>query len=161
MTEEQLLSAALAHSPESVSIYGLDGTVLYMNPATERIMDARLAELRGKRLFELYPAAIGKTFHAAFERIAAGGAPESFEHYLPGSASWFAARVMRLDDRVHVYAREVTDDVRHRAETSSLRNRLSALADAIPALVSFVDRDERYQYVNAGYERWFGAPRCL
>lgn len=40
-----------------------------------------------------------------------------------------------------------------------LRSRLETLADSIPALVSYVDREQRYQYVSAGYERWFGEPR--
>ena len=46
-----------------------------------------------------------------------------------------------------------------RVEASSLRNRIVTLADSIPALVSFIDRNECYQYVNAGYEHWFGQPR--
>ncbi len=37
--------------------------------------------------------------------------------------------------------------------------RLATLADALPALVSFVDLERRYQYVNAAYERWFGTSR--
>jgi PAS domain S-box-containing protein len=73
VTEEQLLSAALVNCPESVSIYGLDGTVHYMNAATERIMGVCLDKVRGKRLFELYPDAIGTAFHHAFKRVAAGG----------------------------------------------------------------------------------------
>jgi PAS domain S-box-containing protein len=36
---------------------------------------------------------------------------------------------------------------------------LRLLTDAIPALVSYIDSDERYQYVNAGYEDWYGKPR--
>lgn len=31
--------------------------------------------------------------------------------------------------------------------------------DALPALISFVDREERYRFVNAAYERWFGQKR--
>ncbi|HEY5946654.1 MAG TPA: PAS domain-containing protein, partial [Kofleriaceae bacterium] len=331
MTEEQLLSAALVNSPESVSIYGLDSTVLYMNAATERIMRVCFAELRGQRLFERYPDALGSAFRDAFKAVAAGGDPVSFEHYHPRFDGWFSNHVVRINNQVHVYARDVTADVRRRrrlealtqisdvltrneldlrgtaqavaqivtekldaecsialvsadgawldvvaqaagndetatimraltrwsaerghpaeairsrtailaqsdslarvsadiddpvlrdvvsryeptsilvvplivgddpigvlvvtrrqghpplthherellvevgpsialylalagrrAEASSLRNRLAALADSIPALVSFVDRDERYQYVNAVYQSWLGASR--
>ncbi|MFO7786351.1 MAG: diguanylate cyclase [Halospina sp.] len=34
--------------------------------------------------------------------------------------------------------------------------RRSLLVDAIPILVSYIDRDRRYQEVNAAYEKWFG-----
>lgn len=35
----------------------------------------------------------------------------------------------------------------------------SAMADAVPILISYVDRDERYRFVNLAYERWFGVDR--
>jgi PAS domain S-box-containing protein len=36
---------------------------------------------------------------------------------------------------------------------------LFELIDALPTLVSYVDRDERYRFCNRAYERWFGVPR--
>lgn len=36
---------------------------------------------------------------------------------------------------------------------------LQLMADALPALISFVDTDCRYQFTNAAYERWFGVPQ--
>ena len=38
-------------------------------------------------------------------------------------------------------------------------NELSSLMDALPALVAFVDRDERFVSFNTGFEAWLGAPR--
>lgn len=35
----------------------------------------------------------------------------------------------------------------------------SAMADAVPILISYVDRDERYRFVNRAYEQWFGVDR--
>ncbi|NUO51971.1 MAG: PAS domain-containing protein [Polyangiaceae bacterium] len=35
---------------------------------------------------------------------------------------------------------------------------LKRIVDALPALVSFVDADQRYRFVSAEYERWFGRP---
>ncbi len=115
-----MLSAALVNSPESVSIYGLDSTVLYMNPATERIMGVRFDDVRGKRLFDLYPDAIGTSFHAAFQRVAAGGEPETFQHYYARFDGWFANRVCRIGNHVHVYARDVSDDVRRQRRLEAL-----------------------------------------
>ncbi len=34
------------------------------------------------------------------------------------------------------------------------------MADAVPILISYVDRDERYRFVNRAYERWFGVERA-
>lgn len=34
-----------------------------------------------------------------------------------------------------------------------------AMADAVPILISYVDREQRYRFVNRAYERWFGVER--
>jgi PAS domain S-box-containing protein len=112
VTEEQLLSAALVNSPESVAIYGLDGTVVYMNPATERIMGVRFDDLRGKRLFDVFPDSVGNEFHSAFVRVVETGEPASIEHYYPRFDGYFANRICKVGTHVHVYAREVTEDRR-------------------------------------------------
>jgi PAS domain S-box-containing protein len=33
------------------------------------------------------------------------------------------------------------------------------MADAVPILISYVDREQRYRFVNRAYERWFGVDR--
>src|SRR5690606_16822991 len=33
------------------------------------------------------------------------------------------------------------------------------MADALPILIAYVDREQCYRYNNAGYERWFGVGR--
>ncbi len=36
---------------------------------------------------------------------------------------------------------------------------LAWLVDAMPALISFIDRDFRYRYCNSSYSEWFGLAR--
>jgi PAS domain S-box-containing protein len=121
------LEAALRHSPDSVSIYALDGTVVYMNPATEKAAGIALDEVRGKRLYELYPDDTGTLFHAAFQEAATTGEPQSVEQYFPRLDRWFAARLIRVGERVHVYARDITEDARRQA-TQRLESLLALTA---------------------------------
>ena len=37
--------------------------------------------------------------------------------------------------------------------------RLQFIIDAVPALIAYVDNEERYQFNNHAYEQWFGRPR--
>ncbi|MBO9543708.1 MAG: PAS domain-containing protein [Caulobacter sp.] len=37
----------------------------------------------------------------------------------------------------------------------------SAMADAVPILIGYVDREQRYRFVNRAYEQWFGIDRSL
>ncbi|HLL52226.1 MAG TPA: PAS domain-containing protein, partial [Myxococcaceae bacterium] len=64
------------------------------------------------------------------------------------------------------FAVDVTEATlgRKRAETLSERlaqreAQLRIVTDALPALVSFIGRDERYQLVNQAYTEWFGLER--
>jgi len=52
-------------------------------------------------------------------------------------------------------------EVSKRAQEALLQNeqQFQLIADAMPALVSFVDASERYRFVNVGYEIWFGRKR--
>ncbi len=61
------------------------------------------------------------------------------------------------------FAFEVTEQVRARKEVESSREearrsaeQLRTITDTLPALVAYVDADERYRFANQTYERWFG-----
>jgi PAS domain S-box-containing protein len=45
---------------------------------------------------------------------------------------------------------------RHTAELSEGGEKLRLVTDAMPALISYVDADRRYQFSNQAYEEWFG-----
>lgn len=38
------------------------------------------------------------------------------------------------------------------------RTQLSLVADAMPVLLAYIDKDHRYRFANASYEKWFGIP---
>ncbi|MDB5267368.1 MAG: hypothetical protein JWP58_408 [Hymenobacter sp.] len=59
-------------------------------------------------------------------------------------------------DGVLVFAFEVTPQVQARQATEAAAQRLQLLTDALPVLISYIDRDERYRFVNQSYRRWFG-----
>ncbi|MEZ5449943.1 MAG: PAS-domain containing protein [Thiolinea sp.] len=47
--------------------------------------------------------------------------------------------------------------------TEELRNSelwIRQIADAVPALIAYVDRDNRYQFINHMHEQWFGLDRA-
>ena len=43
-------------------------------------------------------------------------------------------------------------------QQGALASRFRTLANSLPAMISFIDRDERYLYANEAYEEWFGIP---
>jgi PAS domain S-box-containing protein len=56
----------------------------------------------------------------------------------------------------------VTDITAERERDAAIRDseaQLRLLADSMPVLISFVDSDLRYRFVNRAYESWFGLSR--
>ena len=66
--------------------------------------------------------------------------------------------------RAHRASTEAAEAEARARESSELAARgahqLALMMDAVPALVSFIDADERYVIVNRRYEEWFGLPRA-
>ena len=50
----------------------------------------------------------------------------------------------------------VVDHAREARERLRLERRLATLTDVLPALVAFVDTDERYRFVSGRYREWLG-----
>lgn len=63
---------------------------------------------------------------------------------------------------VAILARTAALAIEQKVAEESVRNseyQLRLIADAIPLLVSFVDTEQRYRFVNRAYTEWFGRPR--
>lgn len=78
---------------------------------------------------------------------------------------WIAVTGQVLPDSTG-HPRQITGvmfDITERKQSeTALRQseeQLRVVTDALPGLIAYVDRDERYRFVNAGYERQFGRPR--
>lgn len=48
---------------------------------------------------------------------------------------------------------------RKNLELQPIQDRLQLITDAVPALISYVDAQRRYRFINKAYEAWFGCPR--
>jgi PAS domain S-box-containing protein len=55
-------------------------------------------------------------------------------------------------------ANETTEGVRANQRRDAAETELRLVTDALPFLVSFIDRSLTYRFANAAYEEWFGRP---
>jgi PAS domain S-box-containing protein len=56
---------------------------------------------------------------------------------------------------ISVFAYEVGEQVLARQQREQNQRRLQLITDALPVLIGYIDREEKYQFVNRGYEIWF------
>ncbi|HEY0743334.1 MAG TPA: PAS domain S-box protein [Chryseosolibacter sp.] len=57
---------------------------------------------------------------------------------------------------VFVSGHKVTHQVLEKLDLVETRDRFRQVADALPVLMSYIDSNERYVFVNKWYEEWFG-----
>lgn len=60
--------------------------------------------------------------------------------------------------RIYGVCLDITDKVAIEERVRLSEHQLRLITDNIPALVAYIDADERYRFVNARYTEWFGMP---
>ncbi|MBD1395746.1 PAS domain-containing protein [Pontibacter sp. JH31] len=58
-------------------------------------------------------------------------------------------------DGVMVYAQDVTEQVRARQKVEQSAEQLRLITDALPVLIGYLDKEEKYRFANKAYESWF------
>ncbi|SFV00481.1 PAS domain S-box-containing protein [Pontibacter akesuensis] len=149
----------------------LDGpelTYQLVNPAYQQIFPGRdllgkpllkaLPELEGTPLLDILANVYntGQTYQAQeFPLMLARheGAP-------PEEIFWnftYQARRNELGevDGAMVFAHDVTEQVKSRQVVEQRADSLRLITDALPVLIGYLDKDEKYRFANKAYESWF------
>jgi PAS domain S-box-containing protein len=102
---------------------------------------------------------------AALEQVLAGQRSDPFEkEYLRADGSRVPVRISTAlvpghPEKIMVVVADLTAERRREREVENNLNQFRRLADALPALIAFIDRDMTYRFVNRRYEDWSGLDR--
>ena len=81
----------------------------YVNQEAERLLGRSREELRGRSIWELFPASVGSPFEEHYRGAVVSGEPRTFEaHYPPPLDAWYEVRAYPGPDGLSVYFVEVT-----------------------------------------------------
>jgi len=138
----------------------VDYRFLELNPAFER--QTGLVDAIGRTARELLPQLEPK-WYRIYGDVARTGEPARFEDYSPAMERWFDVEAFRLGDpeenRVAMLFEDITERRRVERSLREEERRMRLVTDAAPALISFVDAELRFRFVNRGYLQWFGRER--
>ncbi|MFD2247442.1 PAS domain-containing protein [Pontibacter ruber] len=156
-------------APAAICI--LDGPELVyelVNPVYEKLFPGR--ELLGKPILEALPEIEHNPVYTAFREVyETGETHEEAELLIPFAHPedgvlenrYFRyilqARFNEQEqvDGIVVFALEITEQVEARKAAEASEQQLRLVTDALPVLIGYLDKEEKYRFTNKAYERWF------
>lgn len=166
-SEQRRSAAILEQSNDAFVSLDSSGHVNGWNAQAVRVLGWSVAEATGRRLAELIIPAENRDAHekgfAHFTRTGQGAVVnrriELMAQHRDGRLIPVELSVASTDMGDHFVATAFLRDIseRRRAEQALKQSeqRLRLIADNMPALISYMDRDYRYTFVNAHYRDWF------
>ncbi len=148
-TPETVLATALDRLPDGVAAFDADWTILYANRTAARLLDTRTADLAGRNLWIALPELAGSLFHGFLLHARTVATPVTWRGFYAPTGRWLSATAELVDQRLHVFLREVTDPVpaspggtdgrAPAADDAGDRERLRFLAEVSEALIATLD----------------------
>ncbi|PKV76017.1 PAS domain-containing sensor histidine kinase [Pontibacter ramchanderi] len=147
---------------------GPEFTFQMINPAFKKVFPGK--NMLGKTLLEVFPELQSTPIPAILQAVYRTGENfEAVEFPLMLSRSEgaepeqiylsFTYQARRDDqgviDGVLVFAHDVTEQVKARQAVEQSAERLRLITDALPVLIGYLDKEEKYRFTNKAYEAWF------
>ncbi|MBF0169992.1 MAG: PAS domain S-box protein [Nitrospinae bacterium] len=161
------LAAALESVYEAVVITDVDGYIRYVNPAFENVTGYRKEEVVGQTPRILKSDMHGSTLYEELWRTIKGGETwrgDLINRRKDGSVYYDHASISPVRDKTGAIVsfisikQNITEKKLTEQALTEQREQLRMITDHLPALITYVDRHERYQFVNRAYEQWVGRP---
>ncbi|HLW68871.1 MAG TPA: PAS domain S-box protein [Gemmataceae bacterium] len=164
---EERLRLFINHAPAALAMF--DRQMRYLAVSQRWITDylPHVESVLGRNHYEVFPEC-PERWRAAHRRGLAGEivrVDEDTWERPDGSLVWarYEVRPWRAGDGtvggIVIFTEDITERKRAELGLRESEDRLRLMADALPVLIAYVGADRRYQFNNAGYERWFGLPR--
>ncbi|MDE3744285.1 MULTISPECIES: PAS domain S-box protein [Methylobacterium] len=145
-----------------------EGRVTAWNPGAERILGWSSEEMVGQPAASFFTPEDQAADRPATEMRCAlqtgRVADERWHMRKDGSHFWANGEMMPLrspaggDLGFLKILRDRTEATDTEGATRRSRDELQVVTDALPVLISFIDKDHVYRFVNRHYETWFGLP---
>ncbi|HEY0427071.1 MAG TPA: PAS domain S-box protein [Pyrinomonadaceae bacterium] len=158
------LAALIDSADDAIISKTLEGVITSWNNGAERIFGYRAEEVIGKSVSILIPTGQENEEPEILRRIRAG---ERVEHYetlrvrKDGSLvdiSLTVSPIINTDGKIigaSKIARDISDLRQAEAAILESEKQLQLITNTIPALISYVDAEYRYRFVNRRYTDWF------
>ncbi len=94
----------------------------YVNPAAEKILNAKRNELIGRKLSDIFPETLALKFYKEFEKAMYESVKSVFTEYYPPVDKWFEMNVYPSSDGISIYFQDITGRKKAESELKSARD---------------------------------------
>ncbi|MEP7218156.1 MAG: PAS domain-containing protein [Bacteroidota bacterium] len=143
---------------DALIIFDMEWRIVYINRQAETLYGITSGQVIGRVYWDIVPSR-GTIVGEALEKSMNERVPVQLE---TASAfrgeKWVNIRVHPTPNGIAAYALDIT--ARKLAEQSIRINeeQLRLVIDTIPVLISYLDANRRYKFVNRGYQEWLAKP---
>jgi PAS domain S-box-containing protein len=139
-----------------------DFRIEYVNEATCTNTAMNRVELVGKRCLDVFPYHRNTELFDKACRVVETGEPLATEilawddtghRYLTGANE---TRIVKMGDGLAISWRNVIERKRVDEELRNSEKQLRLIMDTIPSIMTYVDSEKRFKYVNKAHELWWG-----
>ncbi|WIJ24822.1 PAS domain S-box protein [Devosia sp. RR2S18] len=159
---EQRIADVLESMGEAFLLLDADFRIVEINPEGLRSDGRSRGEVLGRSHWEVWPGSEETELGRAYKQAFASQQPASLEHcyeWPDGRMAWFEIRAYPATDGLALFYRDITQQRAVRDALRASEERLRDITDAVPILLSYVDAEQRFRFVNKPYETWFNRPR--
>ncbi|MBD3415046.1 MAG: PAS domain S-box protein [Candidatus Aminicenantes bacterium] len=163
---EEKYKTLIESSNDSIFIIK-DGAIQYVNEELLRISGYSKKELIGQPFLNfVVPEERQKVKNYYLNRLAGKKVPDRYEskaiiksgELLPVEVSVILIQY-KGEKATQVILRDISARKKVEEELRLREQEISTITDNVPALVSYVDKDGYYRFINKQYKEWFGIPK--
>lgn len=158
---ERQLQAVLESVDECFYALDTEWRFTLFNRASEEYFSVSREKILGRKLWDVFPQGRASEYerccHAAMQ---SGKSANIVTASLVRPDRWSDMRITPIKGGgIAVSITDITERKLAQDRALNSERELQILTDTMPVLISYVDAEERYRFVNKEYEKWFGVNR--
>lgn len=157
-TSEEYILHFLDTIDEGIYVIDRQWRCIYLNKQAAELVERPCEVMLGQNVWELFPEAVDLLFYQRAHEAVNKQQATRVEAFYPPLNKWFECHFYPFQDGVTVVLRDTSDLRKAQAELQKRMQEFLTLAENIPDIVTRLDRNFRYLYVNPAIEKITGIP---
>jgi len=133
-----------------------DFTFKYLNPAADQLFSNDHGNLLGEKIFDVFPILKEGIFYQNALKCIETKKPIQFEYFSETLQYWFEESFYPTEDGLSIFFRSIEERKKSEQELIRQKELSDTILFNIPIMISFIETNGKFSYVNASWEKELG-----